>query len=62
MTSRVNGKKKAKRKNSVLKKKKKTVQRNRKQRDWKKIFSAIDAVWGWWSCIYHEFKFTFEEK
>ena len=42
MTSRVNGKKKAKRKNSV--KKKKTVQRNRKQRDWKKIFSAIDAV------------------
>ena len=45
MTSRVNGKKKAKRKNSVKKKKKKkTVQRNRKQRDWKKIFSAIDAV------------------
>ena len=44
MTSRVNGKKKAKRKNIVLKKKKKTVQRNRKQRDWKKIFSAIDAV------------------
>ena len=43
MTSRVNGKKKAKRKNSV-KKKKKTVQRNRKQRDWKKIFLAIDAV------------------
>ena len=22
----------------------------------KQFFSAIDAVWSWWSCIYHEFK------
>ena len=27
----------------------------------KQFFSAIDAVWSWWSCIYHEFKYTFEE-
>ena len=43
MTSRVNGRKKAKRKNSV-KKKKKNGTKKQKQRDWKKIFSAIDAV------------------
>ena len=28
---------------------------------WKQFFSAIDAVWSWWSCIYHEFKYAFEE-
>ena len=45
MTSRVNGKKKAKRKNSVKKKKKKkNGTKKQKKRDWKKIFSAIDAV------------------
>ena len=27
----------------------------------KQFFSAIDTVWNWWSCIYHEFKYTFEE-
>ena len=27
----------------------------------KQFFSVIDAVWSWWSCIYHEFKYTFEE-
>ena len=27
----------------------------------KQFFSAIDAVWSWWSCIYHEFKNIFEE-
>ena len=27
----------------------------------KQFFSALDAVWSWWSCIYHEFKYTFEE-
>ena len=27
----------------------------------KQFFSAIDAVWSWWNCIYHEFKYTFEE-
>ena len=27
----------------------------------KQFFSAIDAVWSWWSSIYHEFKRTFEE-
>ena len=25
-------------------------------------FSAIHTVWTLWSCIYHEFKDTFEEK
>ena len=24
----------------------------------KQFFSAIDAVWSCWSCIYHEFKYT----
>ena len=27
----------------------------------KQFFSAVDAVWSWWSCIYHELKYTFEE-
>ena len=27
----------------------------------KQFFSAIDAVWTWCSCIYHQFKYTFEE-
>ena len=27
----------------------------------KQCFSAIVAVWSWWSCIYHEFKYTFED-
>ena len=27
----------------------------------KHFFPAIDAVWSCWSCIYHEFKYTFEE-
>ena len=27
----------------------------------KQFFSAIDAVWSFWSCIYDEFKYTFEE-
>ena len=27
----------------------------------KPFFSSVDAVWSWWSCIYHEFKYTFEE-
>ena len=27
----------------------------------KPFFSAIDAVWSWWSCLYHEFKYTFEQ-
>ena len=27
----------------------------------KQFFSAVDAVWGWGSCIYHEFKYIFEE-
>ena len=26
----------------------------------KQFFPAIDAVWSCWSCIYHEFKYTFE--
>ena len=26
------------------------------------FFSAIHTVWTLWSCIYHEFKDTFEEK
>ena len=25
------------------------------------IFPAVNAVWSWWSCVYHEFKDTFEE-
>ena len=24
----------------------------------KPFFSAVNAVWSWWSCIYHEFKDT----
>ena len=81
-----NKEKNANRKNSVKKRdrtgKKKTVQRNRKQRwrdtnavyvhvqtcPWplhhsdthfvisKQFFSALDAVWSWWSCIYNKFK------
>ena len=27
----------------------------------KQFFSAMDAVWSWWSCIYHEFKYRFEK-
>ena len=27
----------------------------------KQVFSAIDAVWSWWSCICHKYKYTFEE-
>ena len=27
----------------------------------KQFFPAIDVVWSSWSCIYHEFKCTFEE-
>ena len=25
------------------------------------IFPAVNAVWSWWSSVYHEFKDTFEE-